>query len=138
MKIYIYKRPVNYYETDGMGCVHHSNYIRWFEEARTYLMRDWGFSYESLEAAGILSPVVSVEAVYKSMARFGETIAVETEIESYTGVRMSVVYTVRNAESGEIRCTGKSTHCFTNSAGRPLSLKKAYPQYDAAVRHAIE
>ena len=35
-----YQRPVYYYETDRMDCVHHSNYIRWFEEARIHLMEE--------------------------------------------------------------------------------------------------
>jgi len=51
----IYTRPVFYYETDRMDCVHHSNYIRWFEEARIHFMRQAGFPYEELEAAGIVS-----------------------------------------------------------------------------------
>lgn len=33
MEEYGYKHKVQYYETDQMGVVHHSNYIRWFEEA---------------------------------------------------------------------------------------------------------
>ena len=36
-----YIRKVQYYETDQMGFVHHSNYIRWFEEARIHFMRRW-------------------------------------------------------------------------------------------------
>ena len=30
-----FERKINYYETDKMGIVHHSNYIRFLEEART-------------------------------------------------------------------------------------------------------
>ena len=30
----VYMHEVQYYETDAMQIVHHSNYIRWFEEAR--------------------------------------------------------------------------------------------------------
>ena len=45
-----YEHVVQYYETDRMDCVHHSNYIRWFEEARTYLMDQGGFGYAQMEA----------------------------------------------------------------------------------------
>ena len=38
MKFKPYIRKVNYYETDRMSIVHHSNYIRYFEEARIYAM----------------------------------------------------------------------------------------------------
>ena len=40
-----YQRPVYYYETDRMDCVHHSNYIRWFEEARMDMMEQMGMGY---------------------------------------------------------------------------------------------
>ena len=40
----MYTHRVQYYETDQMGIVHHSNYIRWFEEARIDWMRDCGIA----------------------------------------------------------------------------------------------
>ena len=43
-----YDHKVQYYETDGMGIVHHSNYIRWFEEARVDLLEQLGFGYRDL------------------------------------------------------------------------------------------
>ena len=133
-----YCRSVFYYETDRMDCVHHSNYIRWFEEARIHLMQVKGFSYESLEASGILSPVLKAEAEYKVMCRFGETVLIDAAIESYTGTRITFTYTVREETTGQLRCTGKTSHCFLNEKGRPVSLKKALPAYDAAVRQAME
>ena len=81
----IYTRPVHYYETDRMDCVHHSNYIRWFEEARIHFMSENGFPYEGLEAAGIVSPVLSVEANYHAMCRFGDTVEIAVDLAAYTG-----------------------------------------------------
>ncbi len=133
----MYRRAVYYYETDRMDCVHHSNYIRWFEEARIHLMREKGFSYEGLEAEGIISPVLRVEADYKSMCRFGDRVIIETMVESYTGTRISFSYTVRDQETGEVRCTGETRHCFLNGQGRPVALQKAAPNYDMAVRDCL-
>ncbi len=138
MEPVVYERSVYYYETDRMDCVHHSNYIRWFEEARIHLMRVKGFSYEGLEAGGIVSPVLKAEAEYRSMTRFGETVLVETSVESYTGTRIAFSYVVRDKETGTVRCRGKTAHCFLNGDGRPVSLKKAVPEYDAAVRLCLE
>ena len=64
--IYKYDRVVKYYETDRMGVVHHSNYIRWFEEARVEFMRDIGLPYSHMEDEGIMVPVVTVECKYKN------------------------------------------------------------------------
>ena len=55
-----YRRLVQYYETDRMGIVHHSNYIRWFEEARTDFLRNNGIVYSDLEQSGVMIPVVNV------------------------------------------------------------------------------
>ena len=61
---------VQYYETHQMQIVHHANYIKWFEEARINLLDEMNFGYHEMEAAGILVPVLSVSAEYRSMTRF--------------------------------------------------------------------
>ena len=61
---------VQYYETDQMGVTHHSNYIRWFEEARTKLFEEIGLGYKGMEEMGIISPVVGLTAKYKTMAKY--------------------------------------------------------------------
>ena len=62
MEPVLYEHKVQYYETDKMDWVHHSNYIRWFEEARTDLLEQMGMGYDRIEALGIGSPVLGVEA----------------------------------------------------------------------------
>ena len=121
----IYQHKTQYYETDQMGIVHHSNYIRWFEEARTDLMEQLGMGYDRMEAEGIISPVLEVNCQYKSMTRSGETVSIETRVEKYNGIRLELSYEVKNAETGEIRAVGNSKHCFLDREGNLLSLKHA-------------
>ncbi len=101
MSAVYYRHQVQYYETDKMDCVHHSNYIRWFEEARTWLMDQGGFGYREMEALGVMSPVLRVEAEYRSMARFGDTVEIETKLERYTGTRVAFSYLVRDGDERE-------------------------------------
>ena len=54
--MFTFERKANYYETDQMGIVHHSNYIRWFEEARLEMLRVMGLPYKKMEDNGILIP----------------------------------------------------------------------------------
>ena len=63
-KYTIYKRKMNYYETDQMGIIHHSNYIRLFEEARLDIMDKSGINYADIEEMGIIIPVMSVDCKY--------------------------------------------------------------------------
>lgn len=133
-----YIHTVHYYETDQMGCVHHSNYIRWMEEARVYMMDQMGCSYKELEAAGVISPVLEVRCQYKSMARFGEQVRIHTWLKEYNGIRMTIGYEIYGAEDGILKTLGESRHCFLGTGGTPISLKRSYPQWDHFFRKGLE
>ncbi len=127
MEKYIHK--VNYYETDKMGITHHSNYIRWMEEARIYLWEQIGFGYAKLEADEIISPLIDVKCEYKSPTTFAEEIEIGVEIEEFKGVRLIVKYTMVKCSSRELVLTGRTTHCFVNNENKPISLKRNFPEF---------
>ena len=124
----MFERAVNYYETDRMGVVHHSNYIRYMEEARIAWMIEVGCPYHWVESLGVLIPVTDVEFHYKKGLSYGQTMEVEVRLEEYTGVRLIMGYTVRCKETGEVCGTGRSGHCFVTGDFRPLSAKRACPE----------
>ena len=124
----LYTRRANYYETDKMGIIHHSNYIRWFEEARLRYMEEMGCPFTKVEAMGIIIPVLSVECQYKSMVRYDDIVDIYTKITKFTGVKMTIAYRALDSETGELRCTGESTHCFLNGDYKPVRLKREYPE----------
>jgi acyl-CoA thioester hydrolase len=133
-----YTRRVHYYETDQMGIVHHSNYIRWFEEARVDYMEQLGFGYPESVAAGVDFAVLSVSCAYKSMVRFGESVHIAMEIVRLDRLRMTIAYRVTDALSGELRCTGESTHCYYHGQKRrPVSLQKELPELFALLRAQV-
>ena len=121
---FIYEREINYYETDKMGIVHHSNYIRFLEEARCAWLKSIGLPYDMLEENGITIPVLGVECDYKHHVTYGDTIAIELSIEEYNGVRMNVKYMVTDKKTGETVLIGRTRHCFTNIELKPINLKK--------------
>jgi len=124
-----YRRKVNYYETDQMGIVHHSNYIRWFEEARIDYMEQIGFGYLKAVDSHIDFAVLSVSCEYKSMVRFGDSVDIFMDITSLEPFRMTITYKVSDAGTGEIRAVGESRHCYYHSVKkRPVSLKKELPE----------
>ncbi|TLQ06815.1 acyl-CoA thioesterase [Marinilactibacillus psychrotolerans] len=132
-----WQHKVQYYETDQMGIVHHSNSIRWFEEARTWMMDEMQFGYEKMEALNILVPVLEASAKYISMVKFGETVEITTHISQFTGVKMVIEYEIRDVETGELRTTGQTKHAFLDKESyRPISLKRNHKEiYD--LFHAI-
>lgn len=120
----IYERKINYYETDKMEVVHHSNYIRFFEEARCQFLEKAGLPYDMLEEKGIRSPVLGFSCQYKQHVTFGDVIEIHTKITSYTGVKFTVGYEVYNKKTGALCVTGESNHCFTDSNMKPLNMRK--------------
>lgn len=135
MKEYIHK--VHYYETDKMGVTHHSNYIRWMEEARVDFLDQIGYGYAKMEEAGIISPVIGVECEYKRTTTFDDKICIRPEIESFNGIKLVIRYTMTNVSTGETVSIGKSRHCFLSKEGKPLSLRKEFPEVDAALKELV-
>ena len=133
-----YEYQAQYYETDQMGIIHHSNYIRWFESARIWYMKQIGVDYRDMEKMGIISPVLEVHCVYKSMVRFGDVVEIVPKVEKYNGVKLELSYIIQDKETQEVRTCGSSLHAFLDREGKPLSLKKALPEFDAAFRAAVE
>lgn len=132
MSKYIHR--VNYYETDKMGITHHSNYIRFMEEARMIFLSEIGYPMIRLEKEGITSPVVSVNCEYKHTTTYSDEIEIEVALEKYTGVKLFLSYTMRNSNTGETVAVASSAHCFIDENGRPIAVKKRVPEFDAVLK----
>lgn len=130
IKLRPYEHHVKYYETDQMGIIHHSNYVKWMEEARMDLMDQMGLSYKQMEEMEIISPVLSIAVEYHSMVHFDDTVVIQTKLVKYNGIKMEVEYVMTDKETGELRTTARSSHCFLNRSGKPISLKRSYPELD--------
>ena len=133
-----YIRRVHYYETDKMAVVHHSNYIRWMEEARVAYLDDIGAGFAGLEARGVISPVIGVDCRYLRPCRFDDRVRIDVRITEFRGVRLRVAYEMFNETTGELCCTGSSDHCFLDDQGNLIALKKLCPDIDAALRAAVQ
>lgn len=133
-----YEHQAKYYETDQMGIIHHSNYIRWMEEARMEYLTEIGFPMEAIEAEGIVSPVVTVSCEYRKSCRLNEWICIAVKIEHYNGIKLSLSYEMYEKQSGELRARGTSTHCFLSREGKILNLKKVDPALHQALMAASE
>jgi len=123
-----YERKAFYHETDQMGVIHHSNYVKWMEEARTHIMDELGFSYKKMEELGVISPVVSINLEYKKSVLFNDTVYFVIKIDEYNGIRLELSYEIRNKETDELCVKAKSKHCFIVD-GKIASCKKVLPEF---------
>ena len=107
--------PVRYYETDQMAVVHHSNYIRYFENARNAMMVAWGFPIERCEQEyGVMIPIVTVECRFKHPARMGDVLTAVAEIERAPLAKLVVRQSVLN-QAGELCAYGSVTLGFIDA-----------------------
>ncbi len=127
MKREPYQHRVAYYETDKMGVAHHSNYIRWMEEARIDMLDKAGMAYDVMESKGVISPVVSVNCKYKYPSYFNDVIEITTNMIRYTGVRFVIGYEMKNMRTGKLVCSGQTEHCFTDQNGHPIMIDDTFP-----------
>ena len=123
-----YIHTVQYYETDKMDITHHSNYIRWMEEARVSFLSGIGWDYTRLEAMGIVSPVISVSCDFKHPTTFSDKVSISITVREFRGVTLYLSYRMRNQDGIEV-CVGTSSHAFLNAEGRPIRIKRNYPEF---------
>ena len=137
MNKHAYRHTVQYYETDKMGIAHHSNYIRWMEEARVDLLSKIGWDYDRLEALGVFSPVTAVECRFRHSCTFADAVDIAITTESFSGVRLRLKYAMTGAD-GTLLCEAASEHVFLDAAGKPIRMNKQYPELYRILTDMIE
>lgn len=126
---FTFERRINYYETDRMGVVHHSNYIRFLEEARCQMLDDNNMPYSAFEEQGVMIPVLGVNCDYKLHVTFDDIIEIKPFVKHFNGVRLTMGYHITNKKTGDLILTGETKHCFTDKNLRPIRLQKQIPEF---------
>ena len=105
---------IRYYETDQMGFVHHSNYLRYFELARIEWISSLGLSYQKMEERGYLMPVIKANIDFKRPLTFGKSFRIKIESNKMPKVKFELTYEVL-LEENEIIATGSTVLAFLSS-----------------------
>ena len=134
----MYVHKVNYYETDKMGITHHSNYIRWMEEARVEFLESIGFGYDKLEEEGIISPVIGIECEYKASTTFSDEVEIDVKVKEFKGVKLIIEYKMINKKTKDLVLIGTSKHCFLSKENKPIILKKDFPDFDKKLKELVQ
>ena len=132
-----YKRRAVYYETDRMKIVHHSNYIRYFEEARINFMHEIGCDVLEMENKVLLIPNVDAYARYIKPIRFSDEFNVDVKLTQFTGSRMVFEYKITLCKTNEVAATGHTMHCFASESLKPVSIKHTFPEYYNILKNNI-
>jgi acyl-CoA thioester hydrolase len=121
------KLRVRYAETDQMGVVHHSNYLIWFELARTEYCIGKGFSYRQMELEDkTLMVVAEAYCRYKSPAFYEDELIVRTKIDEIKTRTLRFVYEVVRLSDKTLLAEGETLHVLTDENKRVRSLPNKY------------
>lgn len=116
MKV-IYKRNMQFYETDGMGIIHHGNYILFMEEARTH----WLKGLPIYNGGGFLEtinfPVLHCEVQYKKPLYFDDEVTIELHASCAKG-RLFFDYTISTKQFDKPNAFGKTVHAVMEMKSR--------------------
>ncbi len=105
------KVRVRYAETDQMGYVYYGNYATYYEIGRTNALRSLGTTYNALENAGIIMPVIKMNVQYKNPAKYDDLLTIKTIVKEIPKIRMDFFYEIYN-EAGELLNIGETTLVF--------------------------
>jgi len=111
---------VRYAETDRMGLLHHANYLVYFEQGRTELLRSQGFVYKDFEDQGYLLVLTKVDVRYRGPARYDDVLTVRTTVVRMTTVRIDHHYEV--LREGALIAEGNTTLACVDRGGQVQAL----------------
>ncbi|MEZ6140139.1 MAG: thioesterase family protein [Zavarzinella sp.] len=111
---------VRYAETDRMGFLHHANYLIYFEQARTDLLRSNGSTYRKMEDEGYLLVITKAEVKYLRPAHYDDVLVIRTSVKRITPVRIEHIYEVTRGT--ERIATGETTLACVNREGKLQAL----------------
>ncbi len=120
MEIRIY-----YEDTDCGGVVYYANYLKYFERARTQYLEERGVSVAGLLNEGMVFVVMHAEVDYRSPARYGDRLIVETIVSGRTAASITFSHVIRERESRRVVVEGSAKLATTDRGGKVKRLDKA-------------
>jgi acyl-CoA thioester hydrolase len=124
---------VPFYETDAMGIVHHSNYVRYLELARILWLDEYDQPYRAYMADGLHYTTIHVEVDYRRPAGYDDVVEISAWLEQVRGASLRMAYTLRR--NGEVIATASTEHALVDDAGRPRRIPRQQRERLAAAAH---
>ena len=118
------KVRVIYADTDAMGVVYHTNYIKWFEIGRSELMRQLGVPYTELGKVGLNLPLIKVSCEYLKFATYDQLLTVETEFDYIKKATVRYNSRIWNENKENLIAEGYTIHACTNNEGKIRRIPK--------------
>ncbi len=116
MKEKIVEHRVYYYDTDKMGVVYHSNYLKWMEVARTEFFRDT-LPYSRLEEMGVMLPVKTLNIEYFNSVKYDELIKIKIKLLEFSKIKIKFLYEIYDESFTQLKAKAETVNVFTDADG---------------------
>lgn len=117
---------IYYEDTDCGGVVYYANYLKYFERARTHYLDERGLSVAALLKDGTQFMVVHAELDYRSPARYGETLAIETTLTETGKATLTFAHVIREAQTRRVVVEGSARLAATTLDGKIKRLEPGF------------
>ena len=111
-----FKTRVYYYDTDKMGVVYHSNYLKWMEIARTEYFRDMPITYNNIEEMGYVLAIRKVDIEYINSAKYDDIIEIFVEIKKIDNIKIEFYYEMYD-DKNILKAKGTTVNVFVDNKG---------------------
>lgn len=125
-------------DTDAMGVVYHSNYLKWFESVRNEFLRTISYPYTLLEKMGIWFPVIEAHLNYKAPAKYDDIIVTRAYIADLKVASIKMAYEIFNKGNNQLLVTGYTRSGITDHNLKPLNARKQFPEFYKALEDAAK
>ncbi len=118
-----FKTRVYYYDTDKMGVVYHSNYLKWMEIGRTEYFRDMLISYDDIEKMGYILAIRKVDIEYINSAKYDDIIEIIVEVKKINNIKIEFYYEMYD-EQNILKAKGTTVNVFIDNEGNLKRIPK--------------
>ena len=118
------KIRVIYADTDALGIVYHTNYIKWFEVGRGELLRELGIPYSQIENMGYYLPLTEVNCHYLCPARYDQIVLIETQIIFVKRASIKFRFLIWDEKQEKTLVEGESVHACINKQGKIVRIPR--------------
>lgn len=116
------EKKIYYHDTDAGGVVYYANYLKYLEEARTEFLEKKGLTIERLHERGFLYAVRECALIYRSPARYGDTIVCDASLKKVTAVQMVFDQRIFSKNDGRLLVESEVTLVSLNKDFKPVPI----------------
>ncbi len=120
-QVYRHQHRVTYAECTVGNHIYYARYLNLLEAARGEFFRSLGASFQTLQDADTIFPVIECHLRYLAPARYDDVLSIEISIVELKGIRINFSYRVLNAE-GKVLVEGTTQHVCTSIHEKPKRI----------------